>query len=81
MRSSQNEPPSKLKGLYTIDQILGTEHRENHELGKLIKHHINQHFNSNSTGCINEQNRAKSSIYLLMQIFGCTDGDTKYHKF
>lgn len=38
MRSSQNETQSKPKGVYSIDQILGTHNRQNNNnaMGKTI---------------------------------------------
>lgn len=37
MRSSQNDPIiSKPKGVYSIDQILGTQSRQTHNIGKQI---------------------------------------------
>lgn len=34
VRSSQNDPISKPKGVYSIDQILGTQNRQNNNMGK-----------------------------------------------
>lgn len=34
MRSSQNDQISKSKGVYSIDQILGTQSRQNNVIGE-----------------------------------------------